>query len=234
MTKSSCHVPLLAATLLVVLPGFLLVWAEYGRQILRTLGVPALPTRSSKARFPHDFTNNSLPEPEDCQTDFANGQQIAIAHTPRGVSLFALSVNSTIIYKYQLDHSAQMSDWQTLAGNKTLKFNGNPAVGVNKDGRIEVFFQAVANLDMWQIYQKDPKDPTSWSEVRESSCVDYAHGCRKDQFYWVESDAGSHGVPGTPVFSTSNPVVATNPMDGRLQLFFRCFQGDLFFLQQGK
>jgi hypothetical protein len=169
---------------------------------------------------------------------FNNGQQLGIVDAPLATYIFALSNESTIIYKYQLPGPSprNFTDWKTLAGNRTLKFNGNPAAGVNPDGRVEVFFQATDDLDVWQIYQTDPKNPESWSEVRESACVKSKAGgepidCMTPDRYWVHTDDPSSGERGSPVFATSNPDVVYKH-DGRLQVYFRSFTGLLFKLEQ--
>jgi hypothetical protein len=115
-------------------------------------------------------------------------------------------------------------------------FDADPVVGRNKDGRLEVFVRFQENLDTWQLYQTDPKDPTSWTIPRESSCVDQDQDtgiwyCLHDgtpveqshQHYWIVSN---------PVFPTSDFAILNDPVDGRLRLWYRNFDGHMYMVEQ--
>eukprot|EP00386_Alphamonas_edax_P005513 GDKI01017824.1.p2 GENE.GDKI01017824.1~~GDKI01017824.1.p2 ORF type:complete len:223 (-),score=74.47 GDKI01017824.1:19-687(-) len=142
-----------------------------------------------------------------------------------------------------------------------LAFDADPAVGVNDDGRVEVFARYTTNLDVWQTYQLDPLDPTRWSNPRESGCifVDPPAGPdgrksgggsggfipRDKTKVGEEKGEDGTGVPdvfpecdsalywnGQPVFPTSDLTVVQHPATRKLRMFFRGFTGQLYFLEQ--
>lgn len=41
------------------------------------------------------------------------------------------------------------------------KFDSNPIVGTNADGRLEIFVRLEGNMDLWQMYMSDPYDAAS-------------------------------------------------------------------------
>ena len=108
-----------------------------------------------------------------------NTTVLAMAHTVHGQQLVALGADAQLWHLYTLPNGS-WSAWHPLTNscpsfNNTQRpcvFDSDPAIGVNADGRLEVFVRFHDNLDMWQIYQTDAKDPSAWSTPRESSCVD--------------------------------------------------------------
>lgn len=123
-----------------------------------------------------------------------------------------------------------------LIPTRKCVFDADPVVGRNKDGRLEIFIRFQENLDTWQLYQKDPNDPTSWTVPRESSCVD------QDQdtgiwhcLYNGTPDKQSHDhywIVSNPVFPTSDFSVLNDPVDGRLRLWYRNFDGHMYMVEQ--
>merc|ERR1711964_45507 len=107
--------------------------------------------------------------------------------------------------------------------------DGDPEVAVNKDGRLELFARFHDNLDLWQMYQQNPKDPTDWSVPRESSCVDQNQTTSK--WYCLQPKSTQYWNT-QPVFPTSDVNLLVSPVDGRLQLFYRGFDGRMYMSQQ--
>jgi len=140
------------------------------------------------------------------------------------------------------------SDWEPITSvcpggipvNTTREcyFDADPAIGVNKDGRLEIFARFETNLDLWQMYQSDAQDPRSWSQPREPSCVD------QDQttsvWHCLDQNGGTPSTQSTdhyytvsnPVFPTSDISVMNDPADGRIQFWFRNFEGHMYMMKQ--
>jgi len=96
-------------------------------------------------------------------------------------------------------------------------WDSDPGAATNPDGSIEVFVRSEANLDLWQFYLKTPSDPNSWAAPRESSCISTGAGCWNTQ----------------PVFPTSDTQLLRSS-DGKLQIYYRGFDGNLYYVQQSK
>jgi len=164
------------------------------------------------------YPNEHLPE--------GNTTVIATAHTKYFVQVFALGKDGQLWHRYLDLHlpSANWTDWiMHPRTNATLTFDADPAVGVNPDGTVEVFIRDKNNLDLWQIFQTDPTNADNWSVWRECSCVNYP-GCfePKNVYYWNTQ----------PAFPTSDPTIVPDPVDGRLQLFYRGFDGGYYVSRQ--
>ena len=173
-----------------------------------------------------------------------NTTVLAMAHTKAGgQQLVARGADGQLWHLHTLKNGS-WSGWAPLTTacpsfNETDRpcvFDSDPAVAVNADGRLEVFARFKTNLDMWQMHQTDPSDPTKWSVPRESSCVDQDQNTAT---WWCKDmPAGKYGQPasafwvGEPIFSTSNPTAITNPNTGAIQLYFRGFEGHLFEVHQ--
>jgi len=146
------------------------------------------------------------------------------------------------------ERAGNWSEWAPLTSvcpskNETTRqcrFDGDPAVGVNADGRLEVFARFEANLDIWQLYQTDAQDPTKWSTPREASCVDQDQNTAKWFCIGFEPSVvppeGLESSPdyfvGGPLFPTSDLTVVTDPSTNALVLFYRGFTGGLFSSRQ--
>ena len=172
-----------------------------------------------------------------------NTTVLAMAHSVHGKQLVALGADSQLWHLYTLQNGS-WSGWQQLSfqcpsfndSARPCVFDSDPAIGVNKDGRLEVFARFHDNLDMWQMYQTDATDPTKWSIPRESSCVDQD---QNTALWWcIGMPAGKYGQPaqhywvGAPIFSTSNPTVLNHPKNGAIELYFRGFEGHMYEVHQ--
>ncbi len=144
-----------------------------------------------------------------------NTTVIAIASNPYLLQAFALSTDGELVMKYKTDNTS-FSDWITLANPPGGQWNSDPVVGVNTDGRVEVFIRFTTNLDVWQYVQADPRDPMSYGTPRESSCVDMAE-CKNSTLHPPDSYWNTQ-----PLFPTSDMQIVNAP-DGRLQIFYRGF-----------
>lgn len=119
---------------------------------------------------------------------------------------------------------------------RICEFDSDPAIGVNPDGTLELFVRFKTNLDMWKFDLKNATDPMSWSTPRETSCVDQDQNTAL--WYCIGEKVGTFGNPashywvGQPVFPTSNPTVINDPVDGRIVVYFRGFEGRLYEVHQ--
>eukprot|EP00455_Lapot_gusevi_P023491 TRINITY_DN243_c0_g3_i1.p1 TRINITY_DN243_c0_g3~~TRINITY_DN243_c0_g3_i1.p1 ORF type:complete len:200 (+),score=70.04 TRINITY_DN243_c0_g3_i1:54-653(+) len=160
------------------------------------------------------YPNEKLPH--------GNTTVIAIAQNAFNLHLFARGKDGILYHRYQDYKSGNWSDWLVRAVATNGTWDADPAVGVNQDGRIEVFIRYSENLDMWHFQQIDPTNPEQWTPAIESSCVDMAGCAHKHGPYWNTQ----------PVFPTSDATVSLSPFDGRMQLFYRGFDGALYVTSQ--
>lgn len=115
-------------------------------------------------------------------------------------------------------------------------FDSDPVVARNTDGRLEIFVRFHGNLDLWQMYMTDAKDPSSWTVPREPSCVDQD---QKTGIWWClcpkinAKQSCTYPTPNywnrQPIFPTSDVSVSLNQTDGRLQIYFRGFAGFFWY-----
>ena len=76
-----------------------------------------------------------------------------------------------------------MSKWACLTPDPVYASAGfvppvwwwDPTAVVNTDGHIDVFIRLLADKNLWQLYQKDPKDPQSFTAPRSPWCLWYVH-----------------------------------------------------------
>jgi hypothetical protein len=156
-----------------------------------------------------------------------------------GLFIVALGSDGQIWRIYQRrDENLTWSEWAPLTKlcpwandtSRVCEFDADPTIARNPDGRLELFVRFHNNLDLWQMYMQDPMDPESWSDIRESSCVDqdqhtgeWACLCPPvDKFKRCNFPSPNYWV-GSPVFPTSDIQVLNDPIDGRIQLYFRGF-----------
>lgn len=162
-----------------------------------------------------------------------------------GIHVFALGANGSIWHKFQtgpVDNSSiktmPMSGWHCLTKNATLVWGNDPSVVVNADGHIELFVGLkVDSLDVWQMYQTDPKNPLAWSEPRAPACIcedpdpskcpwcDNCNArpeCSKD--YWM----------GWVPFTTSDIETMLDPVDNKVKLHYRNFEGHVYQISQAE
>jgi hypothetical protein len=148
-----------------------------------------------------------------------NTTVIAVAHTRYAIQAFALGKDNKLWHRYLKNGTEEWSQWTLRPSPPGGDFDGDPVVGVNKDGSIEVFIRYATYLDLWQFYQTDPADPEAFSVAREPSCIDSPQICANSTLtYWNTQ----------PVFPTSDMSVSVDPFDGRLQVFYRGFDGALY------
>lgn len=160
-------------------------------------------------RMPRFYPDQHLPE--------GNTTVLAVGRNQYHLHVFALGTDNDLWRKYQSVNGGNWTSWLKIAEPSCGgKWEADPAVGVNKDGTLEVFIRTQVNLDLWQFYLQDPSDPNSWSVPRESSCLAPPAPCWNSQ----------------PVFPTSDVSVTHDSVDGRLQLYYRGFDGTLYMVQQ--
>lgn len=171
-------------------------------------------------------------------------QQLPAVRNPHyGMHVIALGKNGSLFHKYQTgpantsgpESFVPMTDWLVLTPptyrntsgvDLPLVFGNNPAVALNADGRIELFVGYVADsLDLWQMYQTDAKDPLAWSKVRPPFC-DPAFADCKQCVDKPECRAGfwSDGF----TWTTSQQSLWLNPVDQKLRLTWRNFDGHMY------
>mmetsp|Transcript_13939 Transcript_13939/g.24918 ORF Transcript_13939/g.24918 Transcript_13939/m.24918 type:complete len:245 (+) Transcript_13939:163-897(+) len=160
-----------------------------------------------------------------------------------GLQIVALGRDGQVWHVYQ-NSTEHWSDWMRLTDvcpsaldrERKCIFDGDPAIGRNEDGRLEVFMRFRDNLDLWQIYQTDVNDPSKWSMPREGSCVDQNQttavwSCLGEGFPDKQSTE-HYFIIDSPAFTTSNLVVLPHPKSGKIQVFFRNFEGHMYKLEQ--
>eukprot|EP00928_Gymnodinium_smaydae_P066226 TRINITY_DN49268_c0_g1_i1.p1 TRINITY_DN49268_c0_g1~~TRINITY_DN49268_c0_g1_i1.p1 ORF type:complete len:250 (-),score=33.38 TRINITY_DN49268_c0_g1_i1:69-818(-) len=213
--------------LLVLLPGNVRV--DNGKDHRRSL--LAL---ESNLRSPSPNWNGVLPE------NIVDQQLPSVRNPHYGLHVIALGKNGSLFHKYQIGSTnmsspvpyVPMSDWICLTPNASLVFGNSPAVALNADGRIELFVgYKPDSLDLWQMYQTDPRDPLAWSEPRAPYCDPAQAPCRQCikepncvKNYWSEGFA----------WTTSQQSLWLNPDDKKLRLTFRNFDGYVYEMTQGE
>ena len=101
-----------------------------------------------------------------------------------GLHVFATGANGSLFHMWQTSNvsdagEASMSKWACLTPNPVYASAGyvppvwwwDPAAVVNKDGHIDVFIRLLADKNLWQLYQKDPTDPQSFTAPRSPWCL---------------------------------------------------------------
>lgn len=168
-------------------------------------------------------------------------QQLPMVRTPHyGMHVIALGKNGSLFHKYQTGPTntsvpwpyVPMSDWLCLTPNPSLKFGNSPAIALNADGHIELFVGYLPDsLDIWQMYQTDPKDPLAWSAPRAPYCDPSTASCLKclakpecEATFWSNGYA----------WTTSQQSLWLNPHDQKLRLTWRNFDGHVYEMTQAK
>jgi len=96
-----------------------------------------------------------------------------------GVFVAALGVDGQIWKVFQ-EPNGTWHGWSQMTTvcpsglnpSRPCRFDGDPVMGRNSDGRLEMFMRFAENLDLWQMFQNNPQAPDDWSVPREGSCVD--------------------------------------------------------------
>lgn len=184
-------------------------------------------------------------------------QQFAMVMNPNyGLHVFARGANSSLFHKFQTGvytdvtgTTANMSEWHCLtpnpgwtsAGRKPLIFWEDPVAEINNDGRAEIFIRLTGDLDLWQIYQTDAKDPLAWTEPRPPACLcnfppcvdkgqtkcGVVSQCDNTGLDCDKEDPNQYWLQGS-AFPTANMNMLKDPSDGRLTVYFRNFDGQIY------
>jgi len=152
------------------------------------------------------------------------GNTTVLAITDNGYALhiFALGKDGGLWHKYQAVNES-WTDWILRAQAVDGIWDSDPSCGVNTaDDTVEVFIRYSRNLDLWQIYQLDARDPTQWSIARESSCVDLPCNNTSGKSFWNTQ----------PIFPTSDISIVNDPLTGQISLFYRGFDGGLYVVKK--
>jgi len=151
-----------------------------------------------------------------------NTTVLAITDNGYAIHVFALGKDGGLWHKYQAVNES-WTDWILRAKADDGVWDSDPACGVNKgDNTVEVFIRYSRNLDLWQMYQLDARDPTQWSVARESSCVDLPCNNTGSKTFWNTQ----------PIFPTSDISVVSDSSSGQMSLFYRGFDGGLYVVKK--
>merc|ERR1711934_529836 len=184
-----------------------------------------------------------------------NKTQIAMADMSYGTHIFALSKEGYLIH--QVGHMYNLSDpgvWQLMpnphAGStpagQPQTFDSDPAVGQNKDGRLEIIMRNHIGLDFWHWYQVNASDPWTWVGPREPACLCNFPPCAGQTKCGNNANCGNDGYDcsapensndgpkwwnSQAVFPTNNPTFIRTK-DDKLKIYFRGFDGQMYSVQQ--
>jgi len=162
------------------------------------------------------YPNPKLPE--------GNTTVLAVAEQPFFLHVFALGVDGVLYHKYQPLHQNPAANWTNwiprAKAPMASSWDADPAVTLAADGSLEVFIRQLADLDLWQIYQTDPKDPNAWSNPRECSCMTMPCNDTNPKDFWNSS----------PVFPTSDISILHTGPNHSPRLFYRGFDGGLYVI----
>jgi hypothetical protein len=168
------------------------------------------------------------------------------------LELFIIGSNNQVSHIWQPTPNGAWSDWWVHNGPPNGA-QGAPAVGINQDGRLEVF--VVDRRDHWLYSQPQTAPSNGWSPdwfpfgapagVRLASSPGVGSNADgrlevfvvgSDGFLWKKdqtapnngwSDWLTHGAPDGSVRWVSSPVVVPN-QDGRMELFMVGTDGQLW------
>eukprot|EP00933_Yihiella_yeosuensis_P037733 TRINITY_DN3171_c0_g3_i1.p1 TRINITY_DN3171_c0_g3~~TRINITY_DN3171_c0_g3_i1.p1 ORF type:complete len:265 (-),score=39.60 TRINITY_DN3171_c0_g3_i1:87-881(-) len=174
-------------------------------------------------------------------------QRLTVVRNPHyGHHVFALGANGSIWHKFQtgplnknITMTIPMSEWHCLTKNASLVFGNDPAAAVNPDGHIELFAAFKADsYDLWQMYQTNPKDPLAWTAPRGPTCM--CEDPDPAKCPWCMNCASrpecqkNYWFPGAPPFTTSDMELLLDPIDHKLRLYYRNFDGHMYYIKQEK
>mmetsp|Transcript_14791 Transcript_14791/g.24739 ORF Transcript_14791/g.24739 Transcript_14791/m.24739 type:complete len:225 (+) Transcript_14791:31-705(+) len=182
--------------------------------------------------------NNSVLDPSHIE----NQVWAQVFNPHYGLHVFALGKNQSLFHKFQIGNASKITDsvpfskWHCLTPNASLTFDTDPAAAVNANGQIEVFARMSEFIDLWQIYQQDPKDPLSFSKAREGTCM--CPAVSPEDCPWciscvADPDCDKQYFSNHAPFPTSAASVLMRP-DRRLQVNFRGFDGQMYGLIQNR
>jgi len=129
-------------------------------------------------------------------------------------------------------------------------YDNNPVIAVQpKDGTLVVFVRQMDDLDIHEMHLADPKNPESWTPMRAPTCLCNFPPCvdKGQTKCGTEANCDNKGVdcsdhehrPSSPKYWASQPCFPTSELslladqEGKLNLFFRGFDGNLYMTRQG-
>jgi len=217
--------------------------------IYRISGIAACMIIASLAVQTHAYPHPVLPQ----DPNTTQHQQFATVVNPHyGLHVFATGTNGSLYHMWQTSDPsdggfANMSDWHCLTPNDIYASSGyvrpvwwwDPAAVVNTDGHIDVFIRLFCDKNLWQLYQKDPKDPQSFTAPRGPTCLCNFPPCAGQTKCGLAAQCDNKGVDCTKAdpsvswndhapFPTSNMNAIRDPKDGTVRVYFRGFNGQFF------
>merc|ERR1712226_720793 len=166
-----------------------------------------------------------------------------------GLHVIVTGKNGSLFHKYQTgklntsdpNPTMPMSEWAALTPPmiknvsgawNPLTFGNAPAIALNADGRIELIVgYAPDSLDLYQMYQTDAKDPLAWSAIRAPYCDGTIPECVK---CIGDAECKKQFWSDTYRWTTSQQYLWLNPVDNKLRLNWRLFDGHLYESVQDK
>merc|ERR1712167_56630 len=109
-----------------------------------------------------------------------------------GAHFFCRGADSLLWHQYPLNATA-FYDWLLLPNPHNATFDSDPAVGMNKDGTMEVIARNHDGLDLWHWYQKNASDPLSWVGPREPACLCNFPPCEGQKRCGNNANCGNDG-----------------------------------------
>ena len=169
-----------------------------------------------------------------------------------GLHVFATGANGSLFHMWQTSNvsdtgEASMSKWACLTPDPVYASAGfvppvwwwDPAAVVNTDGHIDVFIRLLADKNLWQLYQKDPTDPQSFTAPRSPWCLCNFPPCQNQTKCGLEAQCDNKGVDCSTAdtsvywndhapFPTSNMNALLDPVTGTVKVIFRGFNGEMY------
>lgn len=167
-----------------------------------------------------------------------------------------------LYHKYQRSAGmgGNWTDWKCLtpdltkvpcsAAPKCNGYDNNPVIAVQpQDGTLVVFVRQMDDLDIHEMHLTDPKDPESWCPMRAPTCLCNFPPCLNlnQTRCGTEANCDNKGVDcddaehqkGSKQYWSVQPAFPTSELslipdtEGKLQLFYRGFDGNLYMTRQG-
>lgn len=188
------------------------------------------------------------------------GRQMQVTSNQDGsLVLFSIGVNKHLYHIRQTQPNDGWSSWYDLGvlpwkGGTYAYEIGNPAVVLNRDGRLEYLMGNYSMRQLYHIYQTEPNGPWSnWSSLQEMPIIDsitvgvnedgrlemfgyyFFQSDRKIVHSWQRSDGTwigewqSLGAPDVSDPYDSFSTIVLSNKDGRLELFVNSTNGREIF-----
>ena len=169
-----------------------------------------------------------------------------------GLHVFATGANGSLFHMWQTSNvsdtgEASMSKWACLTPDPVYASAGfvppvwwwDPAAVVNTDGHIDVFIRLLADKNLWQLYQKDPTDPQSFTAPRSPWCLCNFPPCQNQTKCGLAAQCDNKGVDCSTAdtsvywndhapFPTSNMNALLDSVTGTVKVIFRGFNGEMY------